>query len=75
MTPNPCRSTILPRLWRASLGGLLVVSAAAAQPAPATKDGVIKPPSRVDPGMQVKPKAQPALPMPVVKPPATVVPK
>ena len=38
-------------------------------------DGVIKPPAHVDPAMRVKPKAPAAMPTPVVKPPANVVPK
>ena len=63
------------RTMLALLAGALLADTAAAQPAPATKSAVIKPPAHVDPGMQVKPKSQAAMPTPVVKAPATVVPK
>ena len=52
-----------------------MLSGAAAAQAPAAQGGVIKPPAHVDPAMRVKPKAPAAMPTPVVKPPANVVPK
>ena len=62
-------------LVKALLASLVLTTAAIAQTAPSTKDAVIKPPPRVDPAMQVRPKQRASLPTPVVKPPATVVPK
>ncbi len=76
MAFHPLRSRAFNlRLWLAVLLSSLPAATAMAQPAPATKDAVIKPPPQVDPRMQVQPKSQAVLPTPVVKPPATVVPK
>ena len=76
MSFNPIarRATTI-RLLSALLACPLAAGAAGAQTAPAAKGAVIKPPAHVDPGMQVRPKPRAALPTPVVKPPATVVPK
>ncbi len=76
MTFDPRSNRVLsPCLRLALLVSSLMTATAVAQPAPTTKDAVIKPPPQVDTHMQVKPKSAPALPTPVLKPPPTVIPK
>ncbi len=59
----------------ALLLGLVLAAACASFAMADPKTGVVTPPAHVDPGMRVAPKPHPALPTPVVKPPAGVVPK